>query len=81
MVFKNINYGLWFYRLPNHFSRCQDVKMLHNNIFWTIEEMWSKVDIEDEKKQHNAFEKALGFQTLIGWQYYGYSHRVKPNDF
>jgi len=39
--------------------------MLHNNIFWTIEEMWSKVDIEDEKKQHNAFEKALGFHTLM----------------
>jgi hypothetical protein len=23
------------------------------------------VDIEDEKKQHNAFEKALGFHTLM----------------
>jgi hypothetical protein len=40
-----------------------NVEMLHNNILGVIKEMQSKVDIEDEKKQHNAFEKAFGFQT------------------
>jgi hypothetical protein len=40
-----------------------NVEMLHNNILGVIKEMQSKVDIEDEKKQHNAFEKAFEFQT------------------
>jgi hypothetical protein len=35
-----------------------DVEMLHNNILGAIEKMQSKVDIKDEKEQHNAFEKA-----------------------
>jgi hypothetical protein len=39
--------------------------MLHNNILGVIEEMRSKVDMEDEKKWHNPFEKAFGLQTLI----------------
>jgi hypothetical protein len=34
--------------------------MLHNNIFRAIEEMESRVDIEDEIDWHNAFEKAFG---------------------
>ncbi len=25
--------------------------------------MWFRVDIDDKKEQHNAFEKALGLQT------------------
>jgi hypothetical protein len=39
-----------------------NVEMLHNNILRAIEEMQSRVDIEDEKHWHNAFEKAFGLQ-------------------
>ncbi len=42
-----------------------NVEMLHNNILGVIEEMRSKVDMEDEKKWHNPFEKAFGLQTPI----------------
>lgn len=36
--------------------------MLHSNILRTIEKMSFKEDIEDEKKQHNTFEKVVGVQ-------------------
>jgi hypothetical protein len=39
-----------------------DVEMLHNNILGAIEKMRFRVDIEDVKERHNAFEMALGFQ-------------------
>jgi hypothetical protein len=39
--------------------------MLHNNILKAIKETRSKVDIEDEKKWHNAFEKVFGLQTWM----------------
>jgi hypothetical protein len=44
-----------------------NVEMLHNNILGAIEEMQSKVDIENEKKQHNAFEKTLSFRLQCLW--------------
>jgi hypothetical protein len=34
--------------------------MLHCKILGAIEEMRSRMDIENEKEQHNAFENALG---------------------
>jgi hypothetical protein len=42
-----------------------DVEMSHNNIRGTIEEMQSKVDIENEKEQYNTFEKVFGLQILM----------------
>ncbi len=61
MVFKNINNCLWF--IDRLATISPKVQMLHSNIFGTIEKMWSRVDIEDEKKQNNTFEKVVGLET------------------